>query len=102
MNESGIRPVEYKVLIKPIEVEEKTQGGIILPEQAREREAYAQQKGVLVAVSPNAFTDPEWLDPPKVGDFVLYDKFAGAIVKGQDAVEYRLINDKEIGAVIHE
>lgn len=102
MNKSGIKPVEYKVLIKPIEVEEKTEGGIILPQQAREREAYAQQQGKLVAVGEIAFTEPDWLDKPKVGETVLFDKFAGGMVIGKDGVEYRLINDKEIGAVIYE
>lgn len=102
MNESGIYPVEYKVLVKPEEVEEKTKGGIILPETAREKEKYNVVRGILVAVAPNAFTDPEWLDPPKTGDRILYDRFAGSTVKGKDGKDYRLINDKEIGAVIHE
>lgn len=100
-NTSGIYPVEYKVLIRPEKVEEKTKGGIILPETAREKEKYNVTEGTLIAVSPNAFTDPDWLDPPKVGARVLYDRFAGSTVKGKDGEDYRLINDKEIGAIIH-
>ena len=97
---TGIRPVEYKVLIKPDAVEEKTAGGIYLPHQAQEKEKYAKAEGVIVAVGAIAFTDPDWLDRPKVGDRVLYDKYAGAMVKGADGADYRLINDKEIGAVL--
>lgn len=95
----GIRPVEYKVLVKPKAVEEKTAGGIYLPDQIKEKEKFAKQEGVLVAVGAIAFTDPDWLDRPKVGDTVLFDKYAGCTVKGKDGEEYRLINDKEIGAV---
>ena len=100
MNESGIRPVEYKVLVKPEEVEEKTAGGIYIPEQAKDKEKFAKQEGVLIAVGAIAFSDPDWLDKPKVGSRVLYDRYAGCTVKGKDGVEYRLINDKEIGAVL--
>lgn len=95
----GIRPVEYKVLVKPKKVEEKTAGGIYLPDQARDKEKFAKQEGVLVAVGAIAFTDPDWLDKPKVGDTVLFDKYAGCTVEGTDGEEYRLINDKEIGAI---
>lgn len=99
-NESGIRPVEYKVLVKPIKVEKKTAGGIILAESAREKEEFAQSKGVLIAAGAIAFTDPHWLDCPKPGDTILFDKYAGSSVKGLDGETYRLINDKEIGAVM--
>ena len=95
----GIRPLEYKVLVKPQKVEEKTAGGIYLPDQIKEKEKFAKQEGILVAVGAIAFTDPDWLDRPKPGDKVLFDKYAGCTVKGQDGEEYRLINDKEIGAV---
>ena len=100
MNEPGIRPLEYKVLVKPLEVEEKTKGGIYLPETTKDKEKFAKQEGILIAVGAIAFTDPDWLDRPKVGDKVLYDRYAGCTVQGKDGNEYRLIADKEIGAVI--
>ena len=102
MNKSGIEPVEYKVLVKPKAVEEKTKGGIIPPDQTRDKEKFAKQEGVIVAYSPIAFTDPNWLRCPKVGDTVLFDRYAGCTVTGRDGEEYRLINDKEIGAIIVE
>ena len=100
MNESGIRPMEYKVLVKPEEVEEKTAGGIYIPVQTKDKEKFAKQEGVLIAVGAIAFTDPDWLERPKVGDRILYDRYAGCTVEGKDKVTYRLISDKEIGAVL--
>jgi co-chaperonin GroES (HSP10) len=100
-NESGIFPTEYKVLISPIEVQNKI-GSIYIPDETKERDQFAQMKGVLVAVSPLAFTYDNWKDakPPKVGDEVLFAKYAGAVVDGKDGKKYRLTNDKDIAAVL--
>jgi chaperonin GroES len=101
MNKSGIRPVEYKVLVLPVKVEEKTKGGIILVDETKDRDKFAMTKGTLVAVGTIAFTDPDWLDCPKVGDSVMYNRYAGgSLVKGNDGEEYRLMNDKEICAIL--
>lgn len=97
-NESGIHPYEYKVLIKPIKVEEKTEGGIIMPDTVLEREEYANGRGILIANGALAFSQPDWGDYPKPGDKVLFDKYGGTIQVGVDGVEYRLMNDKEIAA----
>ena len=104
-NPSQINPTEYKVLISAIEVEEKTKGGIILPDEHKDRVQFAQMEGILVAVSPLAFTyadESAWGDAekPKPGDKVLFAKFAGAVVKGMDGKDYRIVNDKDIAAVI--
>lgn len=101
-NKSGIRPVEYKVLIKPEKVKEKAEDSlIIMPDTVREKEQFSVTKGQVVAVSPMAFTNPEWLDPPKVGDTVYFDKYGnGAEVEGADGETYWLMHDKKIAAVI--
>lgn len=101
-NTSGILPTEYKVLIAPVEVDQKTKGGIIIPDETKDRDQYAQMRGVLVAISPLAFTYDDWKDakPPKVGDEVLFAKYAGAVVDGKDGKKYRLTNDKDIAAVL--
>jgi len=101
VNETGIHPVEYKVLIKVEKVKEKTEGGIIIPETNKERDKFAQQRGELIAVSPDAFTEPKWLKTPKVGDTVLFSRYAGKYVMGNDGEEYKLMNDKELEAIIH-
>jgi chaperonin GroES len=102
MNKSGIEPMEYKVLIAPKKVEEKTQGGIILVEETKNKERFATQEGVLIAVGAIAFTEPDWLNVPKVGDTVMFDRYAGGLIEGKDGEDYRLLNDKEICARIHE
>lgn len=103
LNPSGIMPTEYRVLIRPISVDEKTKGGIILPDETRERDKYAVQEGELVAVSPLAFSYADWPEGaqlPKVGDMVIFAKYSGSSRKGRDGVEYRVINDRDIVAVI--
>jgi chaperonin GroES len=101
-NESGVFPTEYKILVKPKKVDEKTKGGIIIPDESKDREQFAQMEGTLVACSPLAFTYDDWksASPPRVGDRVLFAKFAGAKVTGKDGEEYRLINDKDCAAVL--
>ena len=101
MNKSGIKPVEYKVLVLPEKVKEKSKGGIIIPENAKDKRKYAMTKGKLIAVSPKAFTDPDWLECPEVGNRVMYDRYAGGeLVVGDDGEEYRLMPDKEICAIL--
>jgi chaperonin GroES len=103
-NDSGIYPTEYKVLLRPKTVEEKTKGGIIIPEETKDREQFAQMEGELIAVSPLAFSYDDWKDHtnsrPKPGDRVLFAKYSGAKVTGKDGKEYRLANDKDVAAVL--
>lgn len=97
-NSHKIKPVEYKVLIEPDNIEEKTAGGIILASVVKEKEQMAQVKGVLIDIGGNAFE--EWNEKPKIGDKVYFGKYAGYIIKGNDGKEYRLCNDKDICAII--
>ena len=101
-NKSGIRPVEYKILIKPDAVEEKTVGGIIKIERTHEMEQWAQVKGTLVAIGAKAFID--WPDEERAilvpGARVYYRKYEGIIIEGADDEEYRLCTDKDIGGVV--
>lgn len=100
----GFDPVEYNVLIAPEEVEEKTASGLYLPQQSKEREDLAQIRGLLVAASPLAFNFDEWptnAPPrPQPGDLVIYGKYAGILIKGDDGREYRLCKDKDVCAVV--
>lgn len=101
-NQSGISPTEFKVLVLPKVVDEKSKGGIILPDEKKDRDQFAQMEGELVAVSPLAFTysDDQGWDKPKPGDRVLFAKYAGAVVKGKDGIDYRIVNDKDVAAVL--
>lgn len=107
-NPSGINPTEFKVLIDPKPVEEVTKGGIIKPDMSTDKEKYATTEGTIVAVSPLAFsyaTADEWAaagGKPKVGQAVLYARYAGVRPKGRDGKEYVLLNDKDVCATIEE
>jgi len=100
VNKSGIEPAGHRVLVLPEEVKEKTDGGIYLPQQAKDREQAAVIVGTLVAVGPQAwdgFGDGKpWAG---VGDDVIFAKYGGAVVKGIDGKEYRILNDEDIVGV---
>jgi chaperonin GroES len=109
LNTSGIFPTEFKVLILPKPVEEKTAGGIIVPDGVKEKEEYATTRGTVIAVSPFAFDyieEKKWLSAnaqkPKAGDTVLYARYAGTRPKGKDGKEYVLLDDRDICATIEE
>lgn len=105
-NPSGINPFEFKVLIKQEAVEESDPelkraraAGLALPEEFRQREQMGGVRAVLMAAGGNAFED--WKPPvPKAGDRIYTAKYAGIEVVGNDGEKYRLINDKDVLAVI--
>ena len=98
-----IEPVGHRVLVKVKKVEEKTAGGLYLPQQSQESEQYATEEGELVAIGPqawSAFDDGEpWAE---VGDTVTFARYAGKIVESDDKIKYRLMNDEDIYARIVE
>ena len=101
-NPSGIQPTEFKVLVRPDKIEEKTKGGILLPQDVKERDQAASTAGEIIAISSLAFTYADWpvtSKPPKIGDRVLFGRYSGMTVKGEDGEEYRLINDKDVAGV---
>lgn len=107
MNNTGIIPVGYKVLIEMREaIEEKTKGGIIIPDSVKEREDAASQIGVVLDYGKAAFTigtgdlPNEWDIKPKIGTKVILNKYSGITVEGNDDKEYRIISDKEILAIL--
>ena len=104
-NQSGIHPIEYKVLVKPIETEKVTAGGILLPDEHVDRLEGAVMKGEVIEASPWAFDFIESEGDTvgaAVGVIVLFAKYAGAIVDGKDGIKYRLVNDKDILAILDE
>lgn len=102
-NPSGIYPTEYKVLVRPEAIEEKTKGGIIIPDATKERMQFATMRAVVIAVSPIAFNyDDKLPDDAKAkpGDRVIVAKYAGVDADGADGVPYRLVNDKDVCAIL--
>lgn len=102
-NGTGVHPVEFNVLVKPKTMEKVTKGGIVLPELTHDRMQAAAVEATIIEVSPLAFNYDDWPDglKPRVGDTVVHAKFAGMTVD-RGGVEYRLIKDKDIAAVIRE
>lgn len=100
----GLQPTEYNVIIAPAQMVEKI-GSILLPDSERERLGMALQVGRIVAVSPVAFNYEVWpdaSDKPQVGQLAWFARFAGGIFEGVDGKEYRIVKDKDIGAIITE
>ena len=92
-----IKPLGDRIVIKVIEDTEQTSGGIFIPDSAKEK----PQKGEVVAVGPGKLNDKNERQPMdvKVGDKVLYAKYAGTDVK-VDGVEYKILFVNDALAVI--
>jgi len=88
-----IQPLADRLVVKPIEKEEKTKGGIILPDTAKEK----PQEGEVVAVGPGRMTDDGKRIPMdlKVGDRVIYSKYGGSEIKIDD-VEMIILRESDI------
>ncbi|MCL6596116.1 MAG: co-chaperone GroES [Firmicutes bacterium] len=91
-----LRPLGDRVVVKAIEAEEKTKGGIILPDTAKDK----PQEGEVVAVGPGRILDNGTRVAPevKVGDRVIYSKYGGTEVKIDDT-EYLVIRESDLLAV---
>lgn len=101
-NASGWEPVEFNCVVRIDKVEEKTKGGVFIPDLLKDREQSASVIGTMLEASPLAFTYEEWplgTDKPRAGDKVLIAKYAGTIFTGVDGEEYRMCKDKDILAI---
>jgi chaperonin GroES len=100
-NTSGILPTGGHVLIFPDPVEEKTSGGIYLPDTTRDTEKRAATTGIVIAIGPGAWHDIDDGQPwAAVNNHVSYARYAGVEMKGKDEQSYVLINDNDILAVL--
>jgi chaperonin GroES len=96
-NKSGIRPTGGHLLVLPDKVEEKTAGGIYIPQDTQEKEQQAATKGTLIAVGSGAWLDLDDGKPwAEVGDRISYSRYAGVTMTGQDSEQYVLINDNDV------
>ena len=93
-----LRPLADRVVIKPVEREEVTKSGIVLPDTAKEK----PQEGIIEAVGSGKYNERTGerikLDV-EVGDRVMYAKYAGSEVK-IDEVDYLILSEKDILAVV--
>ena len=95
-----IKPLGDRVLLKKIEAEEITKGGVILTGSAKTKEA--PQEAEVIAVGPGEIVDGKKTEMEvKVGDKVMTAKYAGTEVKYK-GTEYTLISQKDILAIVEE
>ena len=97
MAKINLKPLADRVIIKPSEAEEKTKGGIILPDTAKEKPI----EGTVVAVGPGKLADDGKTIKleVKVGDKVLYGKYSGTEVT-VEGDEYLIMRESDIFAII--
>ncbi len=91
-------PVGYRILIRPRGIIEKTKGGIILTDLSKDSQAYLNSVGQIIAMGEECYSDRKkpWC---KVGDWVIFGRYAGARISVQK-VKMLLLNDDEIIATL--
>ncbi|MFT4523396.1 MAG: chaperonin GroES [Bacteroidia bacterium] len=87
-----IKPLADRVLVEPAQAEEKTAGGIYIPDTAKEK----PQKGTVVAVGPGKVDEPTTV---KNGDVVLYGKYSGTEIQ-VEGIDYLMMRESDILAII--
>jgi chaperonin GroES len=92
MTKINIKPLADRVLIEPAQAEEKTAGGIIIPDTAKEK----PQRGTVVAAGPGKKDEPLTV---KVGDNVLYSKYAGTEIS-YEGNTYLIMRESDIVAIV--
>jgi chaperonin GroES len=92
-----VKPLADRVVVKPLEETEQMRGGLYIPDTAKEK----PQQGEVVAVGPGKLTDEgKRIDPElKVGDKVLYGKYAGTEVTIDDT-QYLILRESDVLAVL--
>ena len=96
----SFRPLHDRVLVRRVTAEEKTAGGIIIPDTAKEK----PQEGKVLAVGPGRFDEDGDKRIPldiKVGDVVIYSKYGGTEVKYNNE-EYLILSARDVLAVVEK
>ena len=93
-----IQPLGDRVVIQPLEAEEKSKGGIVLPDTAKEK----PQEGKIVAVGKGKVLENGSVQPLeiKVGDRVLYAKYSGTEINTKDGEELLIMREEDILAIV--
>ena len=93
----SIKPLEDRIVVEPLEAEQVTASGLVIPDTAKEK----PQEGKVLAVGPGRFDDKGARVPVdvKVGDVVLYSKYGGTEVK-YAGEEYLVLSARDVLAII--
>lgn len=92
-----LKPLDDRVLVQPLDAEEVTAGGIVLPDAAKEKPL----RGTVIAAGPGRFNDSGERDPMNVavGDEVVYGQYAGSEVT-LDGTDYKVLREADILAKV--
>lgn len=94
----NIQPLGDRIVVKPLEAESKSKGGIVLPDTAKEK----PQEAKVVAIGKGKVLDNGTIQKPevKVGDKVLYGKYSGNEITTKDGEELLILREEDILAII--
>ena len=97
LTKKTLKPLSDKVIVQKLEPEEKTAGGIVLPDTAKEK----PQEGKVIAVGPGTVDDKGQRKPMDVkeGDHVLFAEYSGTEIK-LNSEEYLILSERDILAVV--
>lgn len=91
-----LKPLGDHVVVKPLESEEKTKSGIVLPDTAKEK----PQEGKVVAIGSGRYEDGKKIPlEVKVGDKIIYAKYGGSEIK-LDGNDYLILSERDVLAII--
>ena len=94
----SIKPLEDRILVKPLDAEQTTASGLVIPDTAKEK----PQEGEVIAVGPGRYEDGNRVPVDvSVGDKVVYSKYGGTEVK-YDNEEYLILSARDVLAVIQK
>jgi chaperonin GroES len=95
----SIKPLEDRIVVRPLEAEQTTASGLVIPDTAKEK----PQEGKVIAVGPGRFDEKGKRIPVDVseGDVVIYSKFGGTEVK-VSGEEYLVLNARDVLAIIEK
>ncbi|HEY4528924.1 MAG TPA: co-chaperone GroES [Luteimonas sp.] len=93
----NLKPLYDRVVVKPIEAEQMTAGGIVIPDNAKEKPT----QGEVVAIGEGKALDNGSLRAPKVkvGDKVIYGQYSGSAYK-HEGTEYKIVREDDILAIV--
>jgi len=92
----SIKPLEDRIVVKPLDAEQTTASGLVIPDTAKEK----PQEGEVLAVGPGRFEDGQRLPLDiQVGDKVIYSKYGGTEVK-YDNAEYLILSARDVLAIV--
>ncbi|MFB3919830.1 cochaperone GroES (HSP10) [Candidatus Velamenicoccus archaeovorus] len=94
----NFQPLGDRIILKPLEADSKSKGGIVLPDTVKEK----PQEGKVVAVGKGKVLDNGTVQKPEVkeGDVVLYAKYSGTEVTTKDGEEYLIVREEDILAIV--